>query len=86
MDGSINEMSRRARNFANRLSGRFQRPGYLMDERLSSHEAKGLHLAAGGRADFKKHSMDGVAAQLILESWFREEHHLSSQDKLEDFE
>ncbi|MCW8884002.1 MAG: Holliday junction resolvase RuvX [Motiliproteus sp.] len=83
MDGSLCEMSYRARKFANRLHDRFQRTSYLMDERLTSHEAKGIHLSKGGQADFKTHSMDGLAAQLILESWFREPVHRNSQDKLE---
>tara|TARA_R110002167_G_scaffold47554_6_gene140690 strand:- start:4492 stop:4932 length:441 start_codon:yes stop_codon:yes gene_type:complete len=81
MDGSLCEMSYRARKFANRLHALYGQPSYLMDERLTSHEAKGYHLAAGGGADFKKHSMDGLAAQLILESWFREPVHRSSLDK-----
>ena len=84
MDGSLCEMSYRARKFANRLHARYGCPSYLTDERLTSHEAKGLHLQDGGEADFKKHSMDGIAAQLILESWFREPQHRSSLDKLED--
>ena len=83
MDGSLCDMSFRARKFANRLQERYQRPAYLVDERLTSHEAKGMHLAQGGKADFKAHSVDGLAAQLILESWFRESVHRSSQDKLE---
>ena len=84
MDGSLCEMSFRVRKFANRLQAKYDRPSYLMDERLTSHEAKGYHLQGGGEADFKKHSMDGLAAQLILESWFREPVHRSSQDKLTD--
>lgn len=84
MDGSLCEMSYRARKFANRLHERFQCPCYLTDERLTSHEAKGYHLAQGGRADFKANSVDGVAAQLILESWFRETEHCSSLDKLKE--
>mgnify|MGYP000005809613 CR=1 FL=1 len=83
MDGSLCDMSFRARKFANRLHARSQLPTYLVDERLTSHEAKGRHLAQGGKADFKAHSVDGVAAQLILESWFREPVHRSSLDKLE---
>ncbi|MEH6825450.1 MAG: Holliday junction resolvase RuvX [Motiliproteus sp.] len=81
MDGSLCEMSHRARKFANRMHALYDRPSYLMDERLTSHEAKGYHLAGGGTADFKKHSMDGLAAQLILESWFREPVHRSSLEK-----
>jgi putative Holliday junction resolvase len=83
MDGSLCEMSFRARKFANRLHDRFQRPSYLMDELLTSHEAKGIHLERGGKADFKANSVDGLAAQLILESWFREPVYRNSQDKLE---
>ncbi len=73
MDGTPSEMSRRARKFANRLHGRFNRPSYGMDERLSTFEAKGISLARGGSRDFKENSVDGIAAQLILESWFAEE-------------
>lgn len=83
MDGSLCEMSFRARKFANRLQQRFQLTTYLMDERLTSHEAKGIHLQQGGAADFKAQSVDGLAAQLILESWFREPVKRLSQDKLE---
>ncbi len=86
MDGSLCEMSARARKFANRLQSRFQLPSYLVDERLTSHEAKGIHLAGGGAADFKANSVDGLAAQLILESWFREREHRSSQLPLAAFE
>lgn len=84
MDGSLCEMSHRARKFANRLQARFNLPCYLVDERLTSHEAKGIHLGRGGGSDFKQDSVDGLAAQLILESWFREDQHRLAQDKLED--
>lgn len=83
MDGSLCEMSFRARKFANRLQERYQITAYLTDERLTSHEAKGIHLGRGGEADFKANSVDGLAAQLILESWFREPVKRLSQDKLE---
>ena len=85
MDGSLCEMSFRARKFGNRMQARFQLPVYLVDERLTSHEAKGIHLDKGGKADFKANSVDGIAAQLILESWFRETVHRPCQDKLEGF-
>lgn len=69
MDGSPSDMSRRAKKFAGRLEGRFHKPAYTHDERLSSYEAKGLVIAQGGSRDFGTHSVDGLAAQLILESW-----------------
>lgn len=70
MDGQENEMCQRARKFANRLHGRFNKPSHMMDERLSSYEAKGRVIAAGGSRNFKENSVDGIAAQMILESWF----------------
>lgn len=69
MDGTPSEMSRRANKFSNRLSGRFHKPSYTHDERLTSFEAKGMVMAESGERDFGAHSVDGLAAQLILESW-----------------
>ena len=73
MDGSENEMCQRARKFAKRLHGRYNRPYHMMDERLSSYEAKGQVIARGGNRNFKENSVDGLAAQMILESWFAEQ-------------
>ncbi len=70
MDGSESEMSLRATKFGKRLQGRFNKPYFMMDERLSSHEAKGIVIARGGDRDFGQNSVDGIAAALILESWF----------------
>ncbi len=69
MDGTLSDMSRRANKFAKRLEGRFHRPSYVHDERLTSFEAKGIVMSQSGERDFGKHSVDGLAAQLILESW-----------------
>jgi len=84
MDGTISDMARRARKFANRLHERYRLPSYLMDERLSTREAKAIHHAAGGGHNYKKESVDGIAAQLILESWFASEQRIPSQSRLED--
>ncbi|NLQ17362.1 Holliday junction resolvase RuvX [Marinomonas sp. M1K-6] len=70
MDGLENEMCQRARKFAKRLHGRFNLPYHMMDERLSSYEAKGQVIARGGNRNFKENSVDGLAAQMILETWF----------------
>ncbi|WP_221793800.1 Holliday junction resolvase RuvX [Oceanobacter mangrovi] len=72
MDGSDSEMSRRAAKFSRRLEGRLHKPSYTHDERLSSYEAKGMVIADSGERDFGRHSVDGLAAQLILESWMNE--------------
>ena len=71
MDDTENEMCQRARKFANRLHGRYNKPSHLMDERLSSYEAKGEVIRSGGNRNFKENSVDGIAAQMILESWFQ---------------
>ncbi|ADZ92915.1 Holliday junction resolvase RuvX [Marinomonas mediterranea] len=73
MDGSENEMCQRARKFAKRLHGRYNRPYHMMDERLSSYDAKGQVIAQGGHRNFKENSVDGLAAQLIIETWFAEQ-------------
>lgn len=83
MDGSISEMARRARKFANRMSERYQRPVFLCDERLSSAEAKEIHHRRGGSHNYKKESVDGLAACLILESWFNSGTLMDSQTPLE---
>ncbi len=66
MDDSESELSRRARKFARRLHGRFNIDTLMMDERLSSREAKTAHRRLGKR-DLDK--VDHIAAALILQSW-----------------
>jgi len=72
MDGSASDMSRRAGKFARRLEGRFHRPSYTHDERLTSYEAKGMVMQEHGQQNFGDYSVDGLAACLILESWMTE--------------
>lgn len=75
MDDTENEMCARARKFGKRIHGRFNLPVEMVDERLTSFEAKGDVLAAGGHRDFGRHGVDDRAAVLILESWFRQQEH-----------
>ena len=70
MDDSESELLVRARKFALRLHGRFHLPWYGMDERLSSFEAKEVLTSKKSSRD---RPVDSVAAQLILESWFRQQ-------------
>jgi len=69
MDGTPSDLSRRANKFANRLEGRFHKPSFTHDERLTSYEAKGRVIEMGGNRNFGENSVDGIAAQLILESF-----------------
>ena len=66
MDDSENEMCQRAKKFANRLHGRFGLPVEMIDERLTSWEAK-QNLADA--YSLKGHS---EAAALIVQQWLRE--------------
>lgn len=73
MDGTENDMCARARKFGKRLHGRFHMAVEMVDERLTSFEAKGDVMAAGGRRDFGRHGVDDRAAVLILETWCRQQ-------------
>ncbi len=84
MDGSISEMSRRARRFANKIQDKYQLPCFIIDERLSTREAKSIHFARGGGTNFRQESVDGIAAQLILQSWFNSDIKIPSHNRLED--
>ncbi len=84
MDGSISDMSRRARKFANRMQDRYQKPCYLTDERLSTSEAKEIHFSKGGSNNFRKESVDGLAAQIIFDRWINSTQRIPSHTRLED--
>ena len=72
MDGSESELSQQARKFGRRLEGRYQLEVAMMDERLSSFSAKQIAKDAGHKGDYKDKPIDSLAAQLILEDWFRQ--------------
>lgn len=69
MDDSESELSARAKKFGNRLNGRFGVKIEMVDERLTSFEAKGEVISRGGSRDYKNNPVDSIAARLILESW-----------------
>ena len=71
LDGSDSELLKRANKFANRLNGRFHKPSYGMDERLSSKAAIEKVVDENGGAK-KRAAIDDIAAQIILENWFAE--------------
>lgn len=70
MDGTEQQITVRARQFAAALKKQYQLPVYLMDERLTTIAARDeMHTHHKGAARFEK--ADSVSAKLILESWFR---------------
>lgn len=72
MDGSVSELSRRARRFARRLHGRFGIGTELVDERLSSFAVKQQQRDAGHRGDYRARPVDSLAAELILQDWLND--------------
>ena len=72
MDGSDSKLSVRARRFARRLHGRLGLPVEMVDERLSSFEAKQQSAQRGHKGDYKKEPVDSIAAELILRTWLDE--------------
>ncbi len=69
MDGTEQKVTRRARRFGDQLLGRYQLPVHLVDERLTTREARN-RLASEGRDGSDDHP---VAEQIILESWLNEQ-------------
>lgn len=61
-----------AKVFAKQLKKQFQLPVILVDERLSTVEARAYVFAEGGYRKLKKTEIDGVAACIILEQWLQE--------------
>ncbi|ALH95028.1 Holliday junction resolvase RuvX [Acinetobacter equi] len=70
MDETESELSARARKFARRLRHQTNIETLMVDERLTTREARGEleSYQAQGR---KKVSADSIAAALFIESWYR---------------
>ena len=78
MDDTEVHWAAQVHRFARQLEGRFRLPVHLVDERLTSVEAR-RQLAAGsgpraGRGH-SPHAVDALAAALILETWLSEQPH-----------
>lgn len=63
-DGQAHPLAATIQRFSNKLTGRYNKPVSLIDERLSSYAAS-EHEQASQRA-----GLDAVSACHILESWF----------------
>ncbi len=72
MDESESEFSARARKFARRLRHQTNIETLMVDERLTTREARSelsQYQAQGGN---RKLAADSIAAALLIESWYRE--------------
>lgn len=72
MDGTHSELAQKAEKFARRFEGRFGMSVTMVDERLSSREAKNDALAAGHHGDFSAEPIDHHAAAIILTTWLND--------------
>nr|WP_300307156.1 Holliday junction resolvase RuvX [Halomonas sp.] len=79
MDGSESTMSTRARKFGKRLYGRYGKPCEMFDERGTTREAKAIAREQGHGGNYRKESVDGIAAVLILEGWFAQQEGLPAR-------
>ncbi|MFK7641438.1 Holliday junction resolvase RuvX [Neisseria oralis] len=70
VDGTEHELTRLSRKFGRRLQGRFKRPVYWVDERMSSLYAESLLAEAQVFGRKQKAVLDQVAAQAILQGFF----------------
>lgn len=69
MDGTEQNITERAKKFANRLHGRFGKQVHTYDERLSTVDAKQRLFELGGYKKLTKEKVDSVSACLIYETW-----------------
>jgi len=69
MDGTEQDITKRAKKFGQRLIGRFAANVVFQDERLTTASAKEFIFDRGGYKALEKGKIDSVSAALILESW-----------------
>lgn len=70
MDGTEQEITQRAKKFANRINGRFGVKIATQDERLTTADAKARLFEHGGYKALTKGQVDSMSAVLIIESFF----------------
>ncbi|AQS37494.1 RNAse H-fold protein YqgF [Shewanella psychrophila] len=70
MDGTEQEITQRAKKFANRINGRFGVKIATQDERLTTADAKARLFEFGGYKALTKGQVDAMSAVLIIESFF----------------
>ena len=71
IDGTEQYTTAASRGFARQLRKRFERPVHLVDERLSTMEARAHLFAEGGFRKIKQSEVDSIAACVILEQWLQ---------------
>ena len=72
MDGSDSEIKKKSDNFSNLISRRYKIPVELIDERLTTREAKDRLKSMKDNLISSLADSHQISAQIILESWFLE--------------
>ena len=70
MDGTSQEVTFKAKKFANRLHNNYGIPVQTQDERLTTADAKARLFESGGYKNLGKGNVDNMSAVIILESFF----------------
>ena len=73
MDGSNSKIKGKSDNFSKLINKRYNIPVELMDERLSTREAIDRMRSDSIFLTASAADIDGLSAQVILESWFGEQ-------------
>lgn len=72
MDDSESELSARARKFARRLRHQTNITTWMVDERLTTREARDELESYQEQGRAKKIAADSIAASLLIQSWYRD--------------
>ena len=72
MDGSDSEIKKNSDKFSDLINKRYNIPVELMDERLTTREAKARLKSEEGSFISSGKDTHQIAAQIILENWFSE--------------
>lgn len=72
IDDNILYTTSASRGFARQLRKRFALPVHLVDERLTTVEARSYLFAKGGYRKIKNSEIDSIAACIILEQWLQQ--------------
>jgi putative Holliday junction resolvase len=73
MEGGDNPVTPKARKFGNRLNGRYNLPVHMVDERLTTRDARTQLYNAGVVEKRHKPVLDKLAAQSILQTYLSEQ-------------
>ncbi len=74
MDGTTQEVTFKAKKFANRLHNQTGLPVETQDERLTTADAKARLFEQGGYKNLGKGNVDNMSAVIILESFFEQDY------------